>query len=183
MTDLSSYRAIRTNFLVKIVIPSNPTILMTDSMTPITYSGDTYNVLGQLLSISDSSSDLKLSNQEITISMSGIPLTSIADFMAQPIRGSKVQVWRSVNQTNGTNIATVGRFKGIINSYSINESIGGRDESITINLICRSQVGQVSTRIAGSHTNPSDWASRAPNDRSMDRVPSLANAKIQFGGI
>lgn len=186
--DLTSYQSIQTALFVKIEIPGYDTIFMSDHDEAMTINGDLYAALGQFLGITDTSSELKMNNSELTITMSGIPNSVLSDFMMQPIKGSKITVVRAVMDpvTHAMlNIAgnPTGKFKGRINNYAINEEIGGADQKSTISLICKSQVGQMAGRIAGRRTNPADEKLFFPADRSMDRVPSLANAKINFGGV
>lgn len=186
--DLSPYSAIQAALFCKIEIPGEATVLISDYDREITIGGDTYSALGQFMSITESTSELRLNNAEISITLSGIPNTEIADFMSQPVKGSKVTVIRGIFAPNtGTLLAIagnpVGKFKGVVNNYAIIEEHEGLVASSTIELICKSQVGLIQGRIAGRRTNPADQRAFAPNDPSMDRVPSLANAKINFGGV
>jgi hypothetical protein len=186
--DLSTYRNVESAIFVKIEIPGHTTIFMTDYKEAITIAGDTYTGIGQLLSITQTASELRMSNTEMTIAVSAIPITSISDFVAQPIKGSKVTVIRGIfNPVDHTLLSIggnpTGKFKGIVNNYAISEMFDGRKESLTINFICKSQVGMVQSRSSGRRTNPTDEKLYFPADDSMNRVPSLANAKINFGGV
>lgn len=186
--NLTGYKAIEVALFCKIVVPGHDTILMSDYYQPITIAGDTYSALGQFLSITDTSSDLVMSNQELTIVMSGIPNSTLADFLSMPIKGSSVTVIRGVFDPTTHNMLPVsdnptGKFKGTVNTIGINDEYNGYDQKSTISLICKSQVGMVKDRNSGRQTNPASENSYYPNDRSMDRVPSLQNAKINFGGL
>jgi hypothetical protein len=161
---------------------------MCDAITPLTIDSEVYDALGYLMNVTDTSSELRLNNQEITVTLSGIAWSSVADFMLENIKGSPITVIRGMfHPVYHTFIVTdgnpVGKFKGIVNNYAINESFEGRDETCTINLICKSQVGMLNGRVAGRRTNPADEKLFFPTDSSMNRVPSLANAKINFGGV
>lgn len=187
--DLHNYQSIETALFCKIVLPepAEP-ILMSDYYQPIFMAGDSYLALGQFLSITDTSSDLKMSNSEITIVLSGIPDSMLAEFMTLGIKGSPVTVLRGVFDPHTHNMLPVagnpaGKFKGIINSLSINEEFNSTNQTSSISLICKSQVGMVQSRQIGRQTNPASENYFYPNDRSMDRVPSLQNAKINFGGV
>jgi hypothetical protein len=74
-----------------------------------------------------------------------------------------------------------GRFQGIINNISINETWSGQQASNTIGLICRSAVGMLQMKVAGRRTSPDDEKKYFPNDLAMDHVPSIANANLNFG--
>lgn len=186
--NLAPYRAVETSMCVKLEVTSGNTYMMTDSISSLTIGAETYNALGYLMNVTDSSSELRLTNSELTVTLSGIAWSSVANFMAENIKGSKITVIRGFfDPTTHSllNIAgnPVGKFKGIVNNYAINESFEGRNESCTISLICKSQVGMLSGRVAGRRTNPADEQLFFPTDSSMNRVPSLANAKINFGGV
>jgi hypothetical protein len=186
--NLAPYKAVETALCVKLEVTGGNTYLMTDSITPLTLGGDTYDQLGQFLAITDTSSELRLNNQEITVSISGIAWSSISGFMAESIKGSYITVIRGFFDPTTHSLLAIadnptGKFKGIVNNYAINESLDGRNETAIISLICKSQVGMVQSRIAGRRTNPADEKLFFPNDDSMNRVPSLSNAKINFGGV
>lgn len=182
--DLSSYKRIETGLFCKILVPGYPTVLMSDYPIAAIVNGDNYTALGQFLSITDTSSDLRLSNQEITIVRSGIPNSELTDFMSQPIKGSMVTVVRGVFDPVSHNvIGYTGKFKGMVNTIAVNEEYEGRNQSSSITLICKSLVGMVYGRVTGEQTNPASRNQFFPNDRSMDRVPSLQNAKLNFGGV
>lgn len=186
--DLSTYRAVEASMCVKLEVTNGNTYMMTDSITPLTLNSEVYNALGYFLNITDSSSELRLTNSELTISLSGIAWSSVSDFMSESIKGSKITVIRGFFDPTTHVLLPIagnptGKFKGIINNYAINESFDKRDETCTISLICKSQVGMVATRVAGRRTNPADEKLFFPADNSMNRVPSLSNAKINFGGV
>ena len=186
--DLHNYRAIEAALFCKVEIPGYDDLLMSDYSEPIFIAGDNYTALGQFLSITNTSSDLVMSNTEITIVMSGIPNSTLAEFMSMPVKGSKITVIRGIFDPHTHNMIPVsgnptGKFKGIINTIAINEELNGKNQTSSISLICKSQVGMVASRVSGRQTNPASENSFYPNDRSMDRVPSLQNAKINFGGV
>ena len=187
--DLHNYQSIEVALFCKIVLPAPAEpILMSDYYQPIFIAGDNYTALGQFLSITDTSSDLKMTNSELTIVMSGIPNSTLSDFMTLGVKGSPITVIRAVFDPHTHNLLPVagnpaGKFKGIINTIAINEELNGKNQTSSISLICKSQVGMVASRVSGRQTNPASENSFYPNDRSMDRVPSLPNAKINFGGV
>jgi 6-phosphogluconolactonase (cycloisomerase 2 family) len=75
----------------------------------------------------------------------------------------------------------VGKFQGIVNNFTINESWSGQSSTNTISMICKSSVGMLQMKIAGRRTNPIDEALYYPGDTSMDRVPAITNTQINFG--
>jgi len=188
MIDLSNYTFVRSILFVKIEIPGQSVIRMSDYKTPLTVLGEEYDALGYFLGVTDTSSDLKITNSEVTITLNGVPNKSLAEFLAMPVKGSKVTVIRGLYDPKSEAMLAIsgnptGKFKGIVNNYSITDNQDGANASSTITLICKTEVGMVSGRSAGRRTNPADEKLYFPSDLSMDRVPSLANAKINFGGV
>jgi hypothetical protein len=184
--DLSAYSAIQTALFTKLVIPGYNTLLLSNFNRNITIAGDVYTGIGSMLNITESTSEVKISQTEVSISISGIPQANMTGVLDYKIKGASIQVLRGIfNPITGQllNIADnpLGKFKGIVNNYSIDETWSGQDASNTINLVCTSLVGLVKNKLAGRKTNPGDQKLYYPDDLSMDRVPNLANAKLNFG--
>jgi hypothetical protein len=185
--NLSSYSSIATALFCKVEIPGYTTWLFSNFNRPITINGDSYTGIGNFMSITDTVSELKVSNGEITIGISGIPTQNISDIINQKIKGSYVTVVRGIfDPTTGEllNISgnPVGKFNGIVTNYALDETWDGQNATNTINLICKSSIGLLENKLSGRRTNPVDQKLLYPTDTSMDRVPSLANANINFGG-
>ena len=72
------------------------TYYISTAYAPITISGNTYTELGALLQIGELSDDLKTTNGDVTLSLSGVP--SEADYMGlvlnTPIKGGRVTIRR-----------------------------------------------------------------------------------------
>lgn len=184
--DLTTYRDIKTALCCKIEVVGYPSILFTDYMKAITLDGDSYTGLGSLLSVSEATSDLKALNSDATITISGVPTANIAVMMNYKVKGSKITVKRAVMETTTDTVLAipgnpVGRFYGIINNFSIDETWEGLDSTTTISFMCKSMIGLLQYKKAGRRTNPLDQKKFYPSDTSMDRVPNLAGAKMNFG--
>jgi hypothetical protein len=184
--DLTTYRDIKTALCCKIVVPDYGTMLFTDYTKSINLDDGSYTSLGSLLSVSEATSDLKALNSEVTITISGIPTANISMVMNNKVKGSKISVRRVIMETTTDTILAipgnpVGRFYGIINNFSVAETWGGLDSTTTISFMCKSMVGLMQYKKAGRRTNPLDQKKFYPSDTSMDRVPSLAGAKMNFG--
>ncbi len=183
--DLSTFSTVATSLFVKIVLPTE-TVLVSDFNRPITLQGDTYTGIGQLMTITESTSELRVSNQEVTIGLSGLPVASLPLFLNTKIKGAVVSVLRAFfDPTTGQLLSIegnpTGKFQGIISNYAIEEVYEGVDASLTINLICSSRLGQIENRIAGRRTSSADQKLFYPGDTSMDRVAKIANANLNFG--
>lgn len=195
--NLSSYPAIGNALIVKIVIDqysqsqnvayTSQTLRFSDWNSDITVDDELYQGLGRLVSISDTVSELKSSTGSLTLTISGIPNTSIAEIVHSRIKGSKISVKRVIFDPV-TNLPLeisgnpAGRFFGIINNYTLDEEyeVETRTSTNTIGLICSSTAEVLGNKLAGRKTNADSY--RAFNqDPSMDRVTSLVGANFDFG--
>jgi hypothetical protein len=186
--DLSSYRSIQTNLFVKLDIPGYEVLTFSDYHKAYTLSGTNYQGLGQLLSISDTSSSLRATGQELTLTISGIPDGNIADVLTTKIKGSSLTILRAFfNSTTGEllNIPSnpVGKFNGVISNYTIADDLGegDRDGTLTITFVATNVVDLLNNKVTGRRTNPLDQKEFYPTDESFDRVPSLAKSNFNFG--
>jgi hypothetical protein len=151
-------------------------------------NGETYQGLGQLMDVTTNASELRVSGSELSITISGIPNTSITDILNTKIKGASVKVYRAFFASNTVSLITVpgnpiGKFFGFVNNYQLAEEydIQTREASNTIIMTCSSVVDVLDNKISGRKTNPSSQKSFYPNDRSMDRVPTLVNSVFNFG--
>lgn len=196
--DLSSYTAIEAGLFVKIQVdyyksspsatPSSETLLFSDYRGTVTVDGDEYVGLGKLLNISATSSELRSSTGSVTITISGIPNTSIAEIVNSRLKGSPVSIWRMVfDPVTQTPLAITGnpagRFFGIVSNYSLEEdhNIDTRTSTNTISMICTSNMEFLENKITGRKMNPKSMKALYPDDVSFDRVPSLVGANFNFG--
>jgi hypothetical protein len=184
--DLSNYSAIQTALFCRIDVPGYQVLRFSNYNRPLTVNAETYSGLGSLLSVTSSASELRVSTSELTISISGIPTQNISDILTYKFKGSDVRVYRAVfDPANGQLLAIsgnpTGKFQGIVNNFSIEETWTAQDATNTIGLICTSTIGLLQRKVTGRKTNPIDERSFYPNDASMDRVPTLASSNFNFG--
>lgn len=196
--NLNSYKAIQSNLFVKLVIDeyrtgtsgsySSQTLLFSDRQGSYTIGSDTYVGLGNLMSISSSASELRVSEQEVTIGIAGIPNSAIAEIVNSKIKGSKVTIYRGIfNATTGSLLSIsgnpMGRYRGYVNNYTLTEEydVETKTSSNTILLICNSNIDVLSSKIAGRRTNPESEKKYFSSDLSMDRVPTLEDEYFDFG--
>jgi hypothetical protein len=184
--DLNNYKSIQSNLFVKISAPTP--LLFCDRLGTITLGGDSYTGLGNLMGITESSSELRVSASDITVTLSGIPNSAITDVINSKIKGSQIQVLRALFDGptgNYLNITgnPVGRFQGFVNNISFAEEWDSesRSSSNTLVLTCSSVVSVLENKISGRRTNPSSMKKFFPTDISMDRVPNLQNSVFDFG--
>ena len=188
MLNLSSYHSIQTNLFITIDIPDFEVLTFSDYSRDYAIGNVNYTGLGQLLSVTQTASDLRAAPQGITISISGIPSDNISDIMDNKVRGSEVDVKRAFfDPTTGNLISLagnpIGKFQGIVARYEITDALnmGDNTGALTINLECSSTVELLQNKIGGRRTNPIDQNIYYPNDRSMDRVPALVKSNFNFG--
>jgi hypothetical protein len=186
MIDLHTRSSIEIATLVKWEVPNFDTAYVTDYQSSITYDGNTYNNIGNLLNISGTTSEIKPSPGELTVTLSGVPTGSIASILAQQIKGSDITIYRSfydavthnaLNVITGAN--TVLLYKGIVTNYSITDNVDIQAQLAlsTIVLTCNSIVEVLGVKTNGRRTNVADF----PNDSSMSRVQALAESNFNFG--
>jgi hypothetical protein len=184
--DLRNRSAVQSAMFVRIDVPDYEVLLFSDFDRPYTIDEEEYSPLGQLMGISSTSSDLRSTTGELTITISGIPNSSIVEVINNRFRGSSVRVWRVLFDAATSQplaFAPQGRFQGIVNNYSIEEEYDASAQSATNTVLftCSSAQELFNNKVAGRRTNPVDQKLFYPNDVSMDRVPKLANANINFG--
>jgi len=198
MINLTSYSSVQSNLFVRLEIEEYRTspsgaytsqvLRFSDRLGNHDIEGETYIGLGNLMGVTAVNSELRVSGNEMTVSLSGIPNTSIAEVLYSKIKGSNIKIWRALfNASTGEflNIADnpVGRFQGFVNNFALTEEfdVENRSSSNTLVLTCSSVVDVLANKIAGRRTNPSSQNRFFPNDRSMDRVPTIENAYFDFG--
>ena len=140
-----------------------------------------YTPMGGLLGIGIQQRDIRVTSADTSLSLSGIDGNNMAVVLDNKIRGSKVEIIRGFYDDNYILSNTAQRFTGIVTSYNISEERQEQDDNFTITLNASSFRYVLENRIAGRKTNSESWKEFNPADTSMDRVPSLADQKFDFG--
>tara|TARA_R110000737_G_scaffold64954_2_gene92739 strand:+ start:9550 stop:10149 length:600 start_codon:yes stop_codon:yes gene_type:complete len=193
--DLTSSQAVRTSLFVRIDVAeykatsgasfANEVLTFSDHNATFTIDAESYVPIGSLLNITSSSSELRSSSNTITITLSGIPDSSIAEIIYSKIKGSPVKIYRAYfHARTGIQIGTTqGRYIGTVNNYSLDEEydVGARTASNSLQIECLSNVDILSSKIAGRKTNPQSMKQYYSTDVSFDRVPNLKDASFNFG--
>jgi hypothetical protein len=196
--DLTSYKSIQSNLFVRIEVDyykpdeataATSTVLrFCDKLTPTTINSEVYVGVGNLMNISSTGSELRVSGGELTITLSGIPNSSIYEIVNSRIKGCPISVYRALfNSTTGALLAIagnpIGRYRGYINNYSLNEDFDSqnRSSSNTLVLTCNSSVDVLNNKISGRKTNPTIQKAFYPGDLCFDRVTTLENTTFNFG--
>lgn len=166
---------------------ANTTYHLSSAYKPVSYNSNTYSELGSFIQVGDLTEDIKTTNGDITVSLSGIP--SEADYMANvlttPIKGGTIQISRAFfDDDYGFNASNVyGRYKGVITNFSISE-----DEDIltgklnnTISITCASINTILENKVAGQRTSLTDRQKFFVGDQTFKRVADLQNVQFDFG--
>lgn len=185
---LSSEVSIETSFFVKIDAPGGE-LLFSDHFESQTFDGSTYLPLGRLMSITPTSSELRTSFQSVSVSVSGIPDSSLQQILSTKYKGSAVEIRRGLYDVSTRTLLTLAtnpvvKFKGFVNNWSLNEDydVINRVSTNVIQFDCTSLIELLSNKKAGRKTNPSSMKRFFPIDTSFDRVPNLVNTEFNFGG-
>lgn len=188
--DLSTYTSIQTNLFVRIDITGYSVLKFSDFNIPYTINSESYTALGQLLSITDTSSELRATPQDITIQISGIPSANISDFLdaSHKVKGSPIKIYRAFfNPSTGQLLSISGnpaqKFQGIITNFDVSDdlSMGSQTGTLVLTLTAANIVEVLNNKTAGRRTNPVDQKQFYPTDISMDRVLALTNSNFNFG--
>lgn len=188
--DLQNQRHIQTALFVKMIVPDYAVLKFSSYNHEVIINGDTYIALGNLLGITDTSTNLRVTPGNLSVTISGIPNTSITEILNNRIKGSKIEIWRVFFDTiTGQPLLIdgnpLGRFKGIVSNYSIQETWNPGNELVTntIMITCSSTIDVLNNKITGRSTNSNDQKYFYPTDLSMDRVAALVNSNFNFGAI
>lgn len=186
--SLASLRAVETALFVRIDVPGYDVLRFSNYYRPYTINGESYTGLGTLVGITNSDNNLRAAPGTLTITISGIPNSNLAEILDSKIKGSNVQVWRVffdpvTGQPLDLAVNPIGRFQGIVNNYSLDESWEQGSQTITntMGIICSSTVQVLNNKISGRRTNSTDQKRLYPTDTSMDRVAVLATTNFNFG--
>lgn len=164
------------------------TYYISSAYKPITIEGNTYTELGAFLQLGSITDDLKVTNGDLQIQLSGIP--SDENYMdivlSYPIKGGNVVVRRGffdVNTMQPIPGAIYERYRGVITNYSVDETTSFLDGELvnTITVSCASINTVLQNKISGQRTNTTDRKRFYSGDISFDRVKDLQNTSFDFG--
>lgn len=148
-----------------------------------TIDGVVYTPLGGFLAVGVQQRDLRVTQADTSVSLSGIDGNNIFIVLSTKIRGSKLEIYRGFYDDNYVLSNVALRFTGIITSYQITELLDGEQQTdnfvVTINASSYKTV--LENRVAGRKTNPESWKIWNPTDTSMDQIYSLADQQFDFG--
>lgn len=164
------------------------TYYISSAYKPITIDGNTYTELGAFLQLGSITDDLKVTNGDLQIQLSGIP--SDANYMdivlSYPIKGGNVVIRRGffdVDTMEPIPGAVYERYRGVITNYAVDETTSFLDGELvnTITVSCASINTVLQNKVSGQRTNSTDRKRFYSGDISFDRVKDLQNTSFDFG--
>lgn len=163
----------------------NTTYYISNAYKALTYNSNDYTECGAFLQVTAFTEDIKTTNGDITISLSGIPsnIDYIQTILGANIKGGICTVYRAFFDDSYAVTNVYQRFKGVITNYNISEDdnlLEGRLTN-TVGVSVASINTLLENRIAGQRTNPTDREQFFPGDGTFDRVPELHNVQFDFG--
>jgi len=149
----------------------NVTYYMSSAYAPLNFGGNSYTELGAFIEVDDVRSDLKATNGDIAITLSGIPSNN-----------SYMDIVLSTNYELLTNYVFE-RYRGIITNYTVDETENFLNGELSnrITVACASLHTLLEQKVPGQRTNGSDRRQFYPGDISFDRVSDLQNTNFDFG--
>ena len=159
------------------------TYYVSNSWKAITYDGNTYTELGSFLAVGEFTEDIKTTNGDLSMVLTGIPAGNVQTVMQNPVKGGVVKVFRAFFDDNYTVTNVYPRYNGLITNYSISESVsldqGDITNSVAISVASINTI--LENRVNGQRTTPEDRARLFPSDTTFARVPIINNTAFDFG--
>lgn len=147
-----------------------------------TIGGVNYLALGGLLQVGAQANDLRVTDGDTSVSLSGIDGNNINLVLSNKVKGSKLEISRGFYDDTFVLGNVYPRFNGIITGYTISEDRSNQDDNFTVVVNASSYKTVLENRVAGRFTNKESWRFFNPNDASMDNVYSIAGRSFDFGG-
>lgn len=141
-----------------------------------------YTPVGGLLEIGEQRRDIRATSFDTTFTLTGLDPDNIFLVLAEPIRGSEVEIYRGFYDSNYNLVNTVKRFTGIVTGYSISEQREQDIDIFSITINCSSYKTVLENNTGGRRTNSETWRKfYGTTDTSMDRIESLHEVSFNFG--
>ena len=162
---------------------SNVTVLTAStSYKDETIDGNVYSALQGLLQVGTQNRNIRVTQGDTTISLSGIDGNNIFNVLATKIRGSEMEIYRGFYDANMELESPVyARFRGIVTTYAITEDREGQEDNFTVSVSASPYKTVLENRIAGRKTNKESWQFFNSTDTSMDNVYSISGVQFDFG--
>lgn len=159
------------------------TYYISNSWKTITYDSNDYTELGAFLSVGEFQEDIKTTNGDLTMALTGIPAGNVQTVMAEPVKGGAVTIFRAFFDDNYAVANVYPRYKGIITNYNISEQVDLENGDITntVGISVASINTILENRVNGQRTSPTDRNQFYSGDQTFDRVPVINGTAFDFG--
>ncbi len=155
----------------------------------VTIDSNDYTELGSFLSIDDFTDDIRSTEGDVSLSLSGIPSDNdyITEITNANFKGGNVTIRRGFYNIANGQIQTdqvFTRYQGVITNYKVTDNANrlSNEQTSTITVICSNLDTMLKNKISGQRTNPEERKRiLGLNDRIFDRVPDLYNTTFDFG--
>lgn len=168
--------------LIQLQIDST-TYYISNSWKSITYDSNTYQELGAFLSVGEFQEDIKTTNGDLNMVLTGIPAGNVQTVMTNPVKGGAVTIFRAFFDDAYAVTNVYPRYKGVITNFSINEQVDLENGEITntVAISVASINAILENRVNGQRTNPQDRVKFFAGDQTFDRVPVINGTAFDFG--
>lgn len=144
--------------------------------------GNVYTALGGLLQVGTQSRNIRVTQGDTTVALSGVDGNNIYTVLDTKIRGSELEIYRGFYDANMVLETPVyQRFRGIVTTYAVTEEREGQDDNFTVSINASPYKTVLENRIAGRKTNKESWQFFNSTDTSMDNVYSISGVQFDFG--
>lgn len=163
-------------YLVKIGL-STPEYLTT-AYKQVAFSGDNYDPLGHLLSVSPITESLAIRVNSIDLTLSGVDQSFIATFLSQNLTNKTLQIWLGFLDSSGDLVPNpIEVFSGRVDNFNVNENTLSGSTEIKVTA-ANHWVDWEKT--AGRRTNDEDQQLYFPGDKGLE-FSSLIVKDLKWG--
>jgi hypothetical protein len=195
--NLSGYQNLQQATFVRLVFTESGNqvvVRFSNHNTPVTIKESdgnnyVYPAVGTLMGITQMTNELKSSQADVVITLSGIPSQYMSDIVKNPIKAAPVEIRRAFFDSVGNLLNITGNplleFVGVVNNFSIDEqwtTQNSQSVTTTIALSCASTLAVLNKQESGRRTNQTDENYWFPGDNAFSRVAMLQDAVFDFGG-
>lgn len=179
---------IRHGMLIDLTV-NETTYYISNLYSTLTYNGHDYQTMGSFLNMSEMQNDIRATNNQLTVSLSGIPVGDdtpnfLNIVLNSKVKGSRIQIYRAFFDPNTmTTTGVYQRYNGYVSNYNLGENWDQENRLVsnTISLQCSNINAIIEKQYSGRRTNIGDQQKYFPNDTGMYRVKLLADTQFDFG--
>ena len=176
--------------LIEIYVNEN-VYYLSNAYNPITYNGNVYTQLGHFIGMSEIQDDLRATNNQISMTLTGIPpdpgeINYMSIALNSNLKGSRVKIYRAFFSPDSgyyDPAAVYLRFNGYVNNFSLSENWDNESKTTSnnISIQCSSIHAILEKSYSGRRTNENDQQFWFPGDSGMYKIKSLADSSFDFG--